>query len=255
MKDLFRIFLSGLFVCFASAESQTYTNAMPESPRTDARRWTPVYFSLMVDEDQKWMAPTEPFDVYGLAIGPVLTGVPGTVAGVSISGLATAVEEQFFGVEIAGLAQFGQIGYGAQIALGGNAFNVFYGIQFAGIANVASGGGLQLAIGVNETDDAFNLGDKLRDGGRESEWSGLQLSVIGNRACYLDGVQFSLCYNYAVRCRGLQVALRNDAEELHGAQIGLINTARTGTGVQIGLINTFGTDQDRLVLPFLNARF
>lgn len=91
MNYFFAIFLSSLVVCCASAESQTHTNAVSEIPGTDVRRWTPVYFSLMFDEDQKWMAPTNPFDVRGLAFGPVLTGVPGTVAGVSVSGLATAV--------------------------------------------------------------------------------------------------------------------------------------------------------------------
>ena len=255
MKSLFRIFLSGFFACFASAESQTNTNAIPESPRTDMRRWTPVYFSLVFDEDQKWMAPTEPFDVRGLAIGPVLTGVPGTVVGVSVSGLATAVEERFVGVGIAGLAQFGRIGYGAQIALGGNAFDEFHGIQLAGVANCASGAGIQISCIFNETDDCFNLGDRYRKDGRKSEWTGLQLAGIGNRACFLDGVQASLCYNYAVRCRGIQLAAWNETEELHGLQIGLINEAHSGSGVQIGLFNFFGSVDDRLFLPLINAWF
>jgi len=38
-------------------------------------------------------------------------------------------------------------------------------------------------------------------------------------------------------------------------QFGLINVADSGAGLQIGLINSFGSDGDRLILPFLNARF
>ncbi len=258
MNKLFAIFLSSLVVCCvccASAESQTHTNAVSEIPRPNVRRWTPVYFSLMFDEDQKWMAPTEPFDVLGLAVGPVLTGVPGTVAGVSVSGLATAVEERFAGVGVAGLVQFGRTGYGAQVSFGGNAFEEFHGIQFAGVANCASGAGIQISCVCNESDDVFNFDDKYRKDGLESEWTGLQLAGICNRACFLDGVQVSLCYNYAVRCRGIQLAPWNDTDELHGIQIGLINEARAGAGVQIGLINLFGSDRDRLGLPLLNVRF
>ena len=79
--------------------------------------------------------------------------------------------------------------------------------------------------------------------------------MIANRACYLEGVQFTFLFNYAVRCRGVQIGALNRADELQGVQFGLINVADSGAGLQIGLINSFGSDGDRLILPFLNARF
>ncbi len=257
MRSSFAVLLFGILLpAFgASGQPPASTNAVPESPTPEARHWKPLYFSLLIDEDQKWMAPTEPFDVRGLAVGPVLTGIQGTMAGVSVSGLATAVEDRFFGVGVAGLAHFGRTGYGVQAAIGANAFQNFYGLQLGGMGNCASGGGIQLALGFNETDDCFNLGDKFRNDGRTSEWTGLQLAGINNRACFLDGVQASLCYNYAFRCRGIQLAAWNEADELYGIQVGLINEAHSGAGVQIGLFNFFGDGDGRLLLPVVNARF
>ena len=52
-----------------------------------------------------------------------------------------------------------------------------------------------------------------------------------------------------------QIGALNRADELQGVQFGLINVADSGAGLQIGLINSFGADGDRLILPFLNARF
>ena len=55
--------------------------------------------------------------------------------------------------------------------------------------------------------------------------------------------------------RGPWRGFRARTDELQGVQFGLINVADSGAGLQIGLINSFGSDGDRLILPFLNARF
>ena len=45
------------------------------------------------------------------------------------------------------------------------------------------------------------------------------------------------------------------SSELRGVQMGLCNLAQSGVGVQLGLVNGFGSGDDRLWLPVVNARF
>ena len=90
--------------------------------------------------------------------------------------------------------------------------------------------------------------------------TGLQGSFGLTSACESDGIQLGLLVagseNHAHDCRGLQAALfYNRADKLHGVQIGFVNVAHAGSGVQIGFFNLFGSDDDLLMIPFLNARF
>lgn len=125
------------------------------------------------------------------------------------------------------------------------------------LGTVSSGNGIQISPVLNCTEDG--VGDLRNDleRGRESEWNGLQLAFLANRACYLNGVQLAAGMNYAVRCRGIQVSAWNRADELEGIQFGLFNRAWSGSGVQIGLFNVFGSEEnaDLIPLPLLNARF
>lgn len=197
----------------------------------------------------------EDFDVFGLSIGAGLDLLKWRMYGLQMAGILAGAED-FRGIQLGLACAFAERGFGIQLSpvstFGGNSF---YGIQAGPFCSIASGVGVQLSFLVNGSDDCFNLGDRYRKDGRKSEWTGLQLAGICNRACFLDGVQASLCYNYAVRCRGIQLAPWNDADELHGLQIGLINEARSGAGVQIGLFNFFGDGDTRLFLPIINARF
>lgn len=62
-----------------------------------------------------------------------------------------------------------------------------------------------------------------------SKLSGLQLSLLANRADALSGCQLSLAMNRtAGAATGLQVGLLNVASNLHGLQIGLLNVNRSG---------------------------
>ena len=45
------------------------------------------------------------------------------------------------------------------------------------------------------------------------------------------------------------------SSELRGVQMGLCNLAQSGVGGQLGLVNGFGSGDDRLWLPVVNARF
>lgn len=242
-----------LFLCFLSAIAP---NCRSEStiPAVSERSVRYVHLSFAFSEESAWSGE-EDFNVCGLSAGIGFDLVPGRMAGLQLAGLVAAVDH-FQGIQTSLLMPLAKRGEGLQLSpVCSWTQERFTGLQLAGIGNVASGVGVQAALGFNASDDAFNIGSACLNNGRESNWSGLQLAGISNQACYLDGVQLSLCYNYAVRCHGLQVAFRNDAEELHGAQIGLINTAHAGAGIQIGLINSFGHSGDGLVLPFVNARF
>ena len=195
------------------------------------------------------------FDLSGLSAGLGFDLVPGWLDGIQFAGIAAAAES-FRGLQTAPLMTLSETGLGLQVSIVASwTMKRFEGIQLSGAATCASGAGIQISCILNETDDCFNLDDRYHNDGRKSEWTGLQLAGICNRACFLDGVQTSLCYNYAVRCRGIQLAPWNDVDELHGLQIGLINEARSGAGVQIGLFNFFGSGDGRLLLPLVNARF
>jgi len=197
----------------------------------------------------------EDFDVCGLSAGVGFDLVPGGLAGLQLAGIVAAAD-CFQGVQFSLFTSLSKRGEGLQLSPVCNwTQKRFTGLQLAGIGNTASGGGVQAALGFNASDDTVSIGAAYLNSGRESKWSGLQLAGICNHACFLDGVQASLCYNYAVRCRGIQLATWNEVEELHGLQIGLINEAKSGAGLQIGLFNFFGDGDDRLLLPLVNARF
>ena len=118
-------------------------------------------------------------------------------------------------------------------------------------ASAGTGRGVVGSLGFTSTGNALALANAPF-----LPFYGIQLAGIANFASDMHGAQISFGANVADACQGVQVSLvYNRANELHGIQIGLINVARSGAGVQVGLINSFGTDQDRLVLPFLNARF
>ena len=125
----------------------------------------------------------------------------------------------------------------------------FSGLQFGTVASYARrGAGLQAG--------AVCIADPDREESGPICFSGIQLGVLCNVGSG-EGIQVSLALlsNCALRCRGVQIGALNRADELQGVQFGLINVADSGAGLQIGLINSFGSDGDRLILPFLNARF
>ncbi len=72
----------------------------------------------------------------------------------------------------------------------------------------------------------------------ERAFSGLQLSVVGNRADeQMQGSQLAVGVNMVERLTGAQVGLFNLAGSVSGAQVGFINVAGNVKGVQLGLIN------------------
>jgi len=213
-----------------------------------------IHLSLSFSKDSA-SSGIEDFDVCGLSAGVGFDLVPGRMTGLQFAGIVAA-SDHFQGIQTSLLMPLAKRGEGIQLSpVISWTQKHFAGLQISCIGNTASGVGVQVALGFNASDDGLDVGSAHLTSGRESEWSGLQLAGIMNQACDLDGVQLSMCYNYAVRCSGLQVSLRNDAEELYGVQIGLLNTARAGAGVQIGLINLFGSGGDQLGLPLLNVRF
>lgn len=238
---------------FLSAIAQ---NCRSESaaPAVSERSVRYVHLSFAFSEETAWSGE-EDFDVHGLSAGVGFDLVPGQMTGLQLSGLVAAAD-RLQGVQFSLLTSLAKRGEGLQLSpVCGWTQERFTGLQLAGIGNVASGVGVQAALGFNASDDTVSIGAAYLNSGRESKWSGLQLAGICNHACFLDGVQASLCYNYAVRCRGIQLATWNEVEELHGLQIGLINEAKSGAGLQIGLFNFFGDGDDRLLLPIINARF
>lgn len=111
---------------------------------------------------------------------------------------------------------------GVQAATIYNCARRVYGVQAAGIANVAQEKvtGAQMALIVNAAKNAVN--------GRHEpvEVTGLQAAIVGN-----FGV---------TRVQGVQVAgIANNAKEgIEGLQVGgLVNSTRNLSGVQIGLLN------------------
>ena len=268
-----------LFACAAFAEKSDLAVLLEKASSGTEREVRHVRFTCDFSDDFE-DAENEPFDVCGISAGLGVDFVPGRMtgvqwgAGVAVSASSTGVQgsfglaiaEEFTGIQMGLIAPMSNDGTGIQIGgvccfirgdrdREGAALSAFHGIQIGGLANCASGNGVQLSLLLNETAGYFNYADELRNRGWESRWRGVQGSVIANRACYLEGVQFAFLFNYAVRCRGVQIGALNRADELQGVQFGLINVADSGAGLQIGLINSFGSDGERLILPFLNARF
>ena len=231
----------------------------------------------------------EEFDVRGVSAGLGADGVPGRMTGLqwgvlmahskSVSGIQGSFV--FSGAGAFSGLQFGTVASYARRGAGLQAGAVciadpdreesgpicFSGIQLGVLCNVGSGEGIQVSLGMNapprnfvfldgfRTVGYYEQSDRLRHSGAEPVWCGLQIAGIANTTCLLDGVQLALLSNCALRCRGVQIGALNRADELQGVQFGLINVADSGAGLQIGLINSFGSDGDRLILPFLNARF
>lgn len=75
---------------------------------------------------------------------------------------------------------------------------------------------------------------------RES-YSGAQVSLRNICDGQMNGVQISLCANYALDLRGGQIAVFNSAERATGVQIGGFNliedTEAQSTTLQMGLLN------------------
>ena len=252
MKPIQRTFFS-ILLCLACSNVPDCLgdDVLDTSPERSVR-----HVNLSFSFSDELVSPQkEDFDVFGLSIGAGIDLLKWRMYGLQMAGILAGAED-FRGIQLGLVCAFSERGFGIQLSpvstFGGNSF---YGIQAGPFCSIASGAGVQLSFLVNGSDDCFNLGDRYRKDGRKSEWAGMQLAGICNRACFLYGVQASFCYNYAVKCRGIQLAPWNDADELHGIQIGLINEARSGTGVQIGLFNFFGDGDDRLLLPIINARF
>ena len=234
-------------------------------------------------------ASQEEFDVCGVSAGLGVDGVPGRTTGLqwgalmahskSVSGVQGSFvfsgAGAFSGLQCGTIATYARRGAGLQVGAvciaepdwGESGPTAFSGIQLGALCNLGSGEGMQISLGMNaapsnfivadgfHTVGYFEHSDRLRRAGEEPVWRGVQIAGIANTTIFLDGVQAALFSNYAGRCRGLQLGALNRTDELHGVQIGLVNVADSGSGLQIGLINSFGSDGDRLILPFLNARF
>jgi hypothetical protein len=162
------------------------------------------------------------------------------VSGIQISGVINSSGD-VDGVQVAGLV---------------NMAGSFQGAMISGYVNIGGAyrsrhsRGLQLAIFGNQV-EFMGPGEE----GPTSLLDGAQISLAFNGAHHLRGAQISILGNDATRCSGLQLGLVNHAKELRGVQVGLCNLARSGFGVQLGLVNGFGSGDDRLWLPVVNARF
>ena len=159
------------------------------------------------------------------------------------------------GIQISGVMNASGDVDGVQIAVLVNMAGSFQGAMISGLINIGGSGtrhscGLQLALFGNNVEFMGPGG-----GGPTSLLDGAQISLGLNNAHHLRGLQASILGNEATRCAGLQIGMINHVEALHGIQMGLYNRAESGVGVQLGLINGFGTGEDRLWLPILNARF
>ena len=256
-----------LCVCFTAftdaAVAAVQTNTISSDRQRNVRY---VNLSFRFSEDSFHEGP---FDVCGWSAGFGLDLVPGRMRGLQMAGLLAGTDS-FSGIQLSLIAATADSGTGIQVAgLCSMTDHDFSGLQIGLLNATASGVGMQVSFGICETDDIFNLADALRNRGRVSRWSGVQCAGLVNRACYLDGIQVGLAFNYAVQCKGVQIGCWNRSDELHGFQIGIINgvyelhglqvalfnQARTGSGIQIGLINSFGENGNRRVLPLVNARF
>lgn len=285
MKNLSAILLVGSFHLVVAFGNDMPT---PETGAAASNEWTMLAVRMSLNPESIGRNPSPP--VRGIALGIGWLGVDGPLHGVGIGGLSV-ISEGGSGVACAGFlalsgsrdmqknrscwrgVQFSPGFSGAddfqgfQIGMIGAGSEHFSGVQIGGLAalgeqldGLAAGGlfasagtgrGIVGSLGFTSTGNALALANAP-----SLPFRGIQLACIANFAMDVRGVQVALGANVANECRGVQAALfYNRANELHGFQVGLINVARSGAGVQVGLINTFGTDQDRSVLPLLNARF
>ena len=231
------------FFVFAAAPAwaeETVTNAVPVSvdtpPSTAGAKhsWTPVLLQLGGWED--FGDSPEPLpDVYGFGLGMFSVAAHDAIGAELALGCPFA--QQAWGV------QAGFIGAGAVCMNGIQAGGVMAGAErldgvvLAGLfAFAETGNGIVASLGLTDTGKAIALANAPLE-----PFSGIQLAGIANFASDITGVQLATVFNFA--------------GELHGLQVGLFNRALSGRGVQIGLMNIFGRDDDRMALPFLNARF
>jgi len=209
-------------------------------------------------------------DVYGINLSMFLPKIENNMTGIQIApvnyakythgvqiGIFALVQEMN-GIGIAILGGFNMRFKGLQISgLFGDSFGEpeSYNLQIAGLGNSY---GLQIAglgnsYGLYDTKDG---NDAWRLDASSSVIYGGQIALLANGASAIRGFQASIGFNYAHKfCQGVQLGIYNYAEKLRGLQIGVVNVAKSGKGVQIGLANAFGTDGDRLILPFANFKF
>ena len=214
---------------------------------------------------------TEKFSIFGLALTSEIqfpSDTKSNIRGVSLSlfgeernsvrgvdvGLCSWIDKEMTGIQISFVGSATKNFNGIQFA-GLGAFNeTFNGVMFAGLLNNSAGYqksyGLQMA-GLFNTHCSINFASK-----RFSDlFVGGQIAFIGNAAAKINGFQIALGINGTDELKGFQIGFYNYAETLCGLQIGVLNVAREGSGLQIGLLNFFGKDDNRFVLPLLNARF
>lgn len=159
----------------------------------------------------------------------VLGGENGGVNGVEIGGLYNKVRRDVNGMQIAGVfnAVGGDVGP-AHIIKGKRSKS--YGVQIAGLVNVASNVRAVQISGLTN----INRGD----------FEGMQFAGLGNwNNGYGYGVQFSGLFNINGGDSQVQVAgLTNIARDVDGTQIsGFFNRAKKVDGVQFALINVCDT--------------
>lgn len=280
------LFSLSVFAAFAEAPASV---RLPPPPPNEEREFHVVNFTCDFSDDFE-LVQNEPFDVFGISVGLGFDHVPGRMAGLQwgtlVAGAASAwgVQGSFGFAHAEASAGFqvalflagsdnhagGQFGLlsarsgrliGPQVGLFAVESERLIGIQFGGLeARAERLDGISVGLLVDSVRAghglAASLGTTWTARYRDDLFSGLQLAGIANFSQDVCGVQIALGANHAHEFRGLQAALfYNRADELHGVQIGFVNKALSGSGVQIGFINLFGTDNDLLMIPFLNARF
>lgn len=129
-------------------------------------------------------------------------------------GLIDLTEERAYGLQVGGFHFVRVNAYGAQFAAAGNwVDNDFYGLQCAGIMNVAL-----------------------------HSSACMQVSACNCAIDSLAGLQAGLV-NVAGPTKGAQLGLFNHLESGSGMQIGLVNSADALEGIQIGLVNRLGNSK------------
>ena len=207
---------------------------------------------------------SERFSILGLSVEPdtqypsgrnsnirgvslsLLVELRNNVRGVAVGSGASMIENDMTGIQFAlvasGAGKLNGIQAGGLFAGAGS----FDGVIFTGLFNITGRGqsrGLQIA----------GLGNLPFDKGG---LNGGQIALLLNGANDLKGFQIGIGINAATEINGLQIAgVFNYAETLRGLQIGAVNVVENGSGLQIGLLNFFGTGDNRLIFPLLNARF
>lgn len=283
MRTMLFTFLSCLSLFSSGAEKIEESNL-----DLNTTPWTSLSIRMAFDSESLEENAAPP--VRGVALGLGGIAIDGTLDGLGL-GLPVIASQGGSGLMISGLLSYSIGGgeqsnptcwkglqaslavsganglSGVQVGLIGAGADHLRGIQLGGLmadserlAGVSAGGlfaSASTGCGVVTSPCVTSTGNALALANAPSlPFRGIQLACIANFAMDVRGVQVALGANVANECRGVQAALfYNRANELHGFQVGLINVARSGAGVQVGLINTFGTDQDRSVLPLLNARF